>query len=57
MKKAAITHTRLSTLNGQEAPSKLRKTASPFDEALKGLGVSQQKKKGDKKVKPVVSTI
>lgn len=57
MKKVAITHTRLSTLNGQGATSKLRKTSSPFDDALKGLGVSQQKTKGNKKTKPVASNV
>lgn len=57
MKKAAITHPRLSTLNGQGTTSKLRKTASPFDDALKGLGVSQQKKKEDKKNKQVASNV
>lgn len=47
MKKVA--HTRLTTLNGQEQKSKLQKTKSPFDEALKGLGVSQAKKDVKKK--------
>lgn len=50
MKKAVITHTRLSTLNGQEQKNTLRKSSSPFDEALKGLGVSKAKKE-DKLIK------
>lgn len=47
MKKTVITHTRLSTLNGQEQKSTLRKSSSPFDDALKGLGVSKAKKESE----------
>lgn len=56
MKKATIHHARLVTLNGQEQESTLRKSTSSFDEALKGLGVSQRKKEGKKK-KEVASKI
>lgn len=56
MKKTVITHTRLSTLNGQEQKNNLRKTASPFDDALKGLGVSERKKE-NKKAKQVASKV
>lgn len=49
MKKVAIHQTRLTTLNGQEQDRNLRDIASPFDDALKGLGASQGKKKIKKK--------
>lgn len=56
MKKAVITHTRLSTLNGQEQKSTLRKYSSPFDDALKGLGVSKTKKEDELLKKKAVSS-
>lgn len=55
--KKNISHTRLTTLNGQEQKSKLQKVKSPFDEALKGLGVSQAKKGINKKQKQASRTI
>ncbi len=55
--KKNISHTRLTTLNGQEQKSKLQKVKSPFDEALKGLGVSQAKKDTNKKQKQAPANV
>jgi hypothetical protein len=44
MKKVALTNPRLTSLNCQETTTMKRKSASPFDDALKGLGVSERKK-------------
>lgn len=52
MKKATAQHTRLTSLNGQEKANPLRKSLSSFDEALKGLGVTQRKKASKKKKEP-----
>lgn len=49
MKKVTAQHTRLASLNGLENTDKLRKSSSPFDEALKGLGVTQRRKESKKK--------
>jgi hypothetical protein len=56
MKKIVITQTRLSTLNGQEQKNTLRKSSSPFDDALKGLGVSERKKESETAKKKAVQS-
>lgn len=56
MKNLNYIQTRLAGLHGQNDINKSSKTTSPFDEAIKGLGVSQQKR-NIKKRKQVLTKI
>ncbi len=49
MKKNAIKHARLTSLNGQEFKKNNQQQTSAFDDALKGLGVSHKKEEKKKK--------